>query len=153
MQVDATALDAMVGLSHGYPFFIQLCGREVWAQSAPPEGPGAVTTETFGAARSGFEHWKLDYYRQRYRELRKERLLPVARSVAAAFGERAMLDELRLEEAIRAGLDDPANDDDANHAEVVLSNLGFLWETSPDPGWEPGIPSLMDYVLEHAPAP
>lgn len=38
-------------------------------------------------------------------------------------------------------------------AAEVLEHLGFVWRTKRLPRWEPGIPSLMDYLREHAPAP
>ena len=43
---------------------------------------------------------------------------------------------------------DPAGVARVQHA---LADLGFIWGTSPAPGWEPGIPSLLDYVRKHAP--
>ena len=36
-------------------------------------------------------------------------------------------------------------------AECDLRHLGFIWRAGVEPVREPGIPSLMDYVLERAP--
>ena len=153
VRVDEGVLADMVRLSHGYPYFIQLLGQKTWAAMASAPGPGEVTPETFKRARPAFEHDKSDYYRHCYRELREEGLRTVARSVAAAFQDHSTLDEDRLEEAIRAGLDDRADSEATRRAESTLTDLGFIWSATPTPGWEPGIPSLMDYVLEFAPAP
>ena len=151
MHVDDGALAEMVLLSHGYPFFIQLLGREAWAQAAPPLGSGALTPEAFERARPQFEHWKSDYYRQCYRELEDGDLLPAGRAVAEAFAERPVLDTASLRHAISTAVPDrdPAGVARVQHA---LADLGFIWGTSPDPGWEPGIPSLLDYIREHVPA-
>ena len=150
--VDEAALADMVRLSHGYPYFIQLLGQKTWGAMVSAAAPREVTPETLERARPGFEHETRDYYRHRYRELRAEGLRAVARSVAAAFRDRPVLDEEHLEEAIRAALDDRADTAAADRAEAALADLGFIWEATPTPGWEPGIPSLMDYVLEFAPA-
>lgn len=138
-------------LSHGYPFFIQVLGDLLWKNAAPPGGPGRVTMGVLEAALPGFEDRKGHYYRQRYEELRKRELLQVARSVAAVFQSSGFLNHSEVEVAIRTGLG--TTDAAAGRAaEGALSDLGFIWGTSPMPGWEPGIPSLMDYILEFAPA-
>lgn len=150
MHVDPAVLAEMVRLSHGYPFFIQLLGREAWAQAAPPGGSGTVTAEAFAEARSRFEHWKRDYYRQRYLELEDRDLLPAGRAVAEAFAGRPVLDTASLRRAIGAAIPSPDRSGIAR-ALRTLTDLGFIWGTSPDPGWEAGIPSLLHYVREHAP--
>ena len=157
IRVDDGALDEMVRLSDGYPYFIQLLGQKVWERlgwsAACGEAPPEVTPAVFEAARPGFEHARGDYYLHRFAEFRKQDLLKVARSVAAAFADREVLDVAAVERAVRSGLDDPSSDAAADRAELALADLGFIWGTSPTPGWEPGIPSLMDYILEFAPAP
>ena len=156
IPVEDAVLDEMVRLSHGYPYFIQLLGQKVWERlgwsAASGEAAPEVTPAVFEAARPGFEDAKGDYYLDRFAELRKLGLLKVARSVAAAFADRKVLDVAAVECAVRSGLDDPSDDAAAGRAELALADLGFIWGTSPTPGWEPGIPSLMDYILEFAPA-
>ena len=151
MHVDDGALAEMVRLSHGYPFFIQLLGREAWAQAAPPLGSGAVTVEAFERARPRFEHRKSAYYRRRYRELEDSDLLPAGRAVAEAFARRQVLDTASLRHAIAATVPD-RNPPEVTRVQHALADLSFIWGTSPDPDWEPGIPSLPDHVRKHAPA-
>ena len=148
-RVEHQALVEMAQLSHGYPFFIQLLGREAWAEAAAPGKSGALTPATVARAKPRFEHRKRDYYRQRFRELEERGLLEVGRAVAEAFAQRPILDTASLSRAIETAPPDrsPAEIADARR---VLADLGFIWGTSPDPGWEPGIPSLMDCVLEHS---
>ncbi len=152
IEVEEAALAEVVRLSHGYPYFLQLLGRAAWGVAFGPGGDGRVSVSTLEAARPEFEQTKGHYYRHRYIELRDQRLLGVGRSVAALFGDRETVSDEMLTQAIRSGLEDPSHEE-AIRAERVLADLGFIWGTSPNPGWEPGIPSLMDYVVEFAPAP
>ena len=77
-----------------------------------------------------------------------------ARTVAARFAEgRAELTDGELREAVARGLGKrPKSRKAAAAAERELADLGFVWTAGPEPVREPGIPSLMDYVIEHAPA-
>lgn len=139
-----------VRCSHGYPYFIQLLGQAVWGIACTPGGHRNVTTAVLEAALPAFEETKRNYYRYRYRELEERGLLRVGRAVARAFEERAVLGGEALREAIRAG--GVADDVQVSRSTRTLSDLGFLWETSGEPAWEPGIPSLMEYILEFAPS-
>lgn len=149
VRVDDGVLAEMVRLSHGYPFFLQLLGREAWAGAALPTGSGALTPKAFGHARPRFEHWKRDYYRQRYRELEDGDLLAAGRAVAEAFARQPVLDTASVRRAIGTAVpsEDPSGIARAQHA---LADLGVIWGTNPDAGWEPGILSLMDYLREHS---
>ena len=149
LRVEDEVLPEVVRLSHGYPYFIQLLGQSVWGV-AFADGEDRVTSATLAASLPEFEATKGHYYRHRYLELRDRRLLGVGRSVAGVFAERETVSDEMLIQAIRSGLADPS-DEEAARAERVLADLGFIWGTSPNPGWEPGIPSLMDYVAEFAP--
>ena len=153
VRVPGDVLAEMTRLSHGYPYFIQLLGQQIWEQMVVAGENGEVSPAVFDAARRGFENAKRDYCLDRFTELRERGLLHVASSVAAAFRGQDVLNVADLEDAIRTGLDDRAHDEAAGRAERALSDLGFIWGSGPEPGWEPGIPSLMDYILEFAPAP
>ncbi len=140
------------GQQHGYPFFIQILGQVLWKHAAPPGGPGRVTDGVLEAALPAFEQRKGHYYRQRFDELRRRRLLRAAHSVATAFRGCDFLTLFEVESVIRRASGDSSDPAVAQGTENALSDLGFIWATSPAPGWEPGIPSLMDYILEFAPA-
>lgn len=156
IRVDEGALAHMVRLTHGYPYFIQLLGQKTWARlfAANRAGPtsGAVTAAVVRESTPDFENARRDYYLDRFTELQERDLLPAARSVAEVFQNAATVSSSTLQQAIGAGLGSAAAGE-VRDAERVLADLGFVWGTSPTPGWEPGIPSLMDYVLEFAPAP
>ncbi len=151
VPVEESVVAEVERLSHGYPFFIQILGQVLWKHAAPPGGPGRVTEGVLEAALPAFEQRKGHYYRERYFELEDRGLLAVGRSVAEAFRGAPVLSGQSLARAIAGGLSSPGDAEIAG-ARQVLADLGFIWGTSPTPGWEPGIPSLMDYIFEFAPA-
>ncbi len=146
--VDSAALNAMVRNAQGYPWFVQLLGRAVWTRAAASDGTPAVTTEIVDAALPDFERTKRRFYRQRLDELRGESLLAAARAVADAFRGRATLTDPQLDAALQ-----PLTHSEIQAAAEALAQLGFLWRVDDRLEWEPGIPSLMDYTRDVAPAP
>ena len=149
------ALADLVRESHGYPFFTQLLGGQVWGQLAarPEAADKRVTPREVEAALPGFRERQRLYYLDRYRELGRRGVLAPAREVAARFADgRAVLTDGELREAVARGLGKRPESEKAAAAERELADLGFVWTAGPEPVWEPGIPSLMDYVIEHAPA-
>ena len=103
------------------------------------------------AARDDFVHERDAYYAERFEELRQVRLLLAALEVARAFGEdpgETTVTSAQLTETIRRTVSGDEAKVDA--AERTLRQLGYVWRVGTV--WEPGIPSLMDYVSEHAPA-
>lgn len=146
------ALARMVADSHRYPFFIQLLGQAVWECLGSPRGSPEVTPVVPEAAVPGFDDTKGEYYLHRLDELRKKRLLPVGRAVAEAFRVRPVLSDPEMEGAVAAGSPGAAGPDDVLNAIEELSGLGFIWRARTGPEWEPGIPSLMNHVRDHAPA-
>lgn len=154
VAVTPDALANLVRDSHGYPFFIQLLGGLVWGQLAarPQAGDRRVTTREVEAALPGFRERQRLYYLDRYRELGRRGVMAPAQTVAARFAEgRAELTDGELREAIARGLGKSPESRKAAAAERELADLGFVWTPGAEPAWEPGIPSLMDYVIEHAP--
>ena len=151
VSVEAEALERMVLESHGYPYFVQLWGRAVWRRvRGSAAGAGAVTTAVVEEAVGEFEAQRNDYYMDRFDELDRQGWLEAAREVALAFRERTRLPHTGFRRAIRRAA--PAGDRAAElEAAAALEHLGFVWKTRGTPSWEPGIPSLMDYIVEHAP--
>ena len=72
--------------------------------------------------------------------------------MADAFAEAASLPDGNIERAVREGNGVARSAADTAAAMTTLRHLGFLWRPGPTPRSEPGIPSLMDYIREHAPA-
>ena len=144
------ALKRLVRESQGYPFFIQLLGEAAWAQAVA--GTSAVSPAAVEAARAEFEETKGEYYLERLDELRKGQILPVGRAVAEAFKGRSVLSDRELGRAIADGLGGATEADALERVTETLRNLGYIWRVKARPEWEPGIPSLMDYIRRFAPA-
>ena len=150
MSIEPAALERIVRESHGYPFFLQLWGRYSWERTAA-EGRRAITVAEVEAVAPEFERRRGDYYRQRCRELEKRELLGAARAVAESFAGASALASHELKETIRGALG-PAGEG-ADAATTTLQHLGLVWQADSTMTWEPGIPSLMDYIREQVPAP
>ncbi len=151
IAVAPDALERILKHSHGYPFFLQLWGSLVWRRAAG-SGSGSVTREHAEAAQTEFAFRQGLYYLDRFNELEDLDLLPAARAVADAFVRQPAVPYGALREAVLPRLGNGAGREDANAALRTLRHLGFIWQSGPVPLWEPGIPSLMRYVREHAPA-
>ena len=155
IDIDEDVLAHVVRESHGYPYFVQLWGDVLWRQAmeaAEPEARRRLTRAAADAVQSAFDREKNDYYLDRYEELEKLDLLPVARTVAEAFGAQPLLDDSQLETAILRELGTSAGGDALTEAKEAMRDLGYVWRPEATPSWEPGIPSLMDYVREYTPA-
>ena len=155
IDIDEDALAHVVRESHGYPYFVQLWGDALWRQAteaAEPEARRRLTRAAADAVQSAFDREKNDYYLDRYEELEKLNLLPVARTVAEAFRAQPLLDDSQLETAIHKGRGTSDDAEGMRSAKDALRELGYIWRPEATPMWEPGIPSLMDYVREYTPA-
>ena len=155
IDIDEDVLAHVVRESHGYPYFVQLWGDALWRQAteaAEPEARRRLTRAAADAVQSAFDREKNDYYLDRYEELETLDLLPVARTVAEAFGAQPLLDDARLETAVLRGLGARCGADLLTAAKENLRHLGYVWRPEATPLWEPGIPSLMDYVREYTPS-
>ena len=144
------ALDTVVAESQLYPYFIQVWGDALWAELRE-HGTTTIDAGIVAAAEPRFHERRDEYDANRYRELRREGCLPVASAVARAFTgqtsnkDRTLTDE-ELDRAVGTAL--PSRDRDAKKAAATrLRELGYIWQPSGKIDWEPGIPSLMGYVL------
>ena len=153
--IDEDAMRRMAGDSHGYPYFVQLWGEAVWREVSPaaPARPPRITRADVGTAQAGVDRRKNGYYLERYDELMERGLLRVARAVADAFEDRDLLDDERLEAAIRRGSGEGCTPERIAEARTALRHLGYVWRPEAEPTWEAGIPSLMDYMRAYVPGP
>ena len=148
------ALERLVRESHGYPYFVQLLGDEVWKRIVVRSSSGgrSVSRSEVEAALPSFREIQRLCYLDRYDELGSRNLLSAAREVAAAFAKGGSeLGDEDLRAAVARGLGKKPGAGKTVAAERDLRHLGFIWRTGVEPVREPGIPSLMDYVLERAP--
>ena len=152
LAITDEALGHLVRESHGYPFFVQLWGEAVWAR-AVATSRREIGVEDARACQAVFDEQRDDYYSDRFHELDDSGLLQPARAVAETFRSRPVLSGSELKAAIRRGFGEAAGDDEVAAAAREFRHLGFVWQAGAMPEWEPGIPSLMDYMLRAVPAP
>ena len=152
-SISEEALAHIVRESHGYPFFLQIWGAAVWSRitADPSVTRQRITTADTEACQSVFDSEKTDYYLDRFNELEEVELLEAARSVAELFAERQ---RVRREEILAAVRRAPgfADREKAVAARRTLDHLGFVWQGRGTTDWEPGIPSLMDFIRQEVPA-
>ena len=155
-DIDRDALDAAVEESHGHPYFIQLWGEALWNRRLA-SGADRLAASDVDAVRPEVAASVADYYEDRFLELDKLGLLPVARHVGARFGSAPTMTYEALKAAVGDGLARDPERGSVLDALAALERLGFVWRPpgqTPPVRYEPGIPSLMGYVLEHhAPPP
>ncbi len=143
---DGVAAD-LASTADRYPYFLQVYGAAAWEAMV---SAGARTLDATHALRAketgGLE--RRDYYRDRRSEFVEAEALPLAYAVAKAFAEglghmsdaqlEAVVDEVEL-----AGWTLPGK-------LRFLRSRGFVWSSAPDVDWEPGVPSMMDYMAKEA---
>ena len=152
VSIDADALDSVVEDSQRYPYFIQVWGRALWHQRLTT-GATRLTADHAVAARPDVAARVTDYYEDRYLELDQSGWLAVAERVAAQFQSVPTLTYEELKSAVAAGLALNVDPGQAQAALTALQRLGFVWRPPgqlPPVRYEPGIPSLMAHVLDHA---
>ncbi len=145
IPVEPEALDVMVRESQAYPFFVQLLGSEVWKEAI---GADRVTPGLVAGALSAFADKRDLYYLDRFNELREGDILSAAQAVARVFRERKVLTYDDVRDALGEGLGPGGGRDAIRRGWRRLEQLGFLWQPQPRPLYEPGIPSLVDYLLD-----
>ena len=94
-----------------------------------------------------------DYYEDRYLELERSGWLAVAKCVADRLQTMPTLTYEQLKDAVASGLAANADPGQVQTALTALQRLGFVWRPPgqlPPVRYEPGIPSLLAYVLDHA---
>ena len=148
VEVEDAALTRIVEASHGYPYFVQVWGSAVWEEiHEAMDDDRRLDANIVDAATTTFETDRHTYALDRYEELRVRSLLPAARAVAAAFAAAETITDPELDDT----LDEAATTDGPPRAEIeeTLRHLRYIWRSGGIPRWEPGIPSLMDFILEY----
>lgn len=154
IEVEPDALETMVRESQRYPYFVQLIGSAVWKEAvAGADDRPRVTARAVTAGRRAYERTKREYYAHRFREMARRRLLAAGVAVADAFCARTVLDHAQVEAAVARGLGITNDPERVERTIGGLRDLGYIWWVEGEPRWEPGIPSLMDYVCEYGRAP
>ena len=152
VDIDDDALAAVVEDSQCYPYFVQLWGDALWKRHLAA-GAIRLTSAHADRALSDVGARITDYYEDRYLELDQSGWLAVAERVAVRFRSTPTLTYEELKSAVTEGLPSLAAPGQEHAALAALQRLGFVWQPPgqlPPVRYEPGIPSLMAYVLDHA---
>ena len=141
-------LQRVIEASQRYPFFLQLLGEALWDEAAPA-GSTTIDAAVVDRALGVFEHKRDTFYQIRYGEFgRSEMLLSAAEAVAAAFRGRDSLTERQFNRVIADSMP-PRTDSERSIAHADrLKALGFAWIPPGCMELEPGIPNLLEFVLE-----
>ena len=152
-------LDKAADEAQCYPYFVQVVGDALHhaAEAEPGDGIGGAVLEQ---ALATLRNRRNNYYSGRYQELRRAGILPAAEAVAQLFAsKKESIFNSDFEVAIERSLDGKMKKlakskgwiEPAAWFESELRDFGFVWSRI---GYEhlcePGIPSLMDYVMEMA---
>lgn len=139
----ADAAATLAEAADNYPYFLQINGEAAWDAVAATERT-SLDMEHVPTVLEAADAQRRMYYSHRHAEFRRRNQAALARDVALAFrsapdGTLATNELTRLLE--RHG-DSPADLED------FLAANGYIWQNEDGSAWTPGIPSLMDYMVE-----
>ena len=140
-DADADAIAALARTAEDYPYFLQLYGAAAW-DAVRATGARDIRPEHVDTAVDATTIPRRQYYRERYEEFRRANALPLARDVALAFREsNHPMTDAKLDALLARHPGDPSE------LLSLLNAKGFVWQGD-DEHWIPGIPSLMDYLVD-----
>ncbi len=163
-RIEADALDQAADAAQRYPYFLQLVGRELHrsAKAEPDKlGGGRIGGAILEQALKAFRIASNAYFADRHHELRTIGILSSAEAVARLFAAQKTISistaaikstigrsiDKKLEKRAKAS----GGIEPALRVEANLRNVGFIWSRfGNEDRCEPGIPSLMNYVIDRA---
>ena len=164
-RIEADTLDQAATAAQRYPYFLQLVGREL-QRSAKAEPDKLADGDRIGGAileqaLKAFRIARNAYYADRYRELEAGGILASAEAVAQLFVAQKTISistaaiKSAIDRSIDAKLEERAKTSGGIEpvlwVEDILRNVGFIWsQFGTEDRCEPGIPSLMNYVIDRA---
>ena len=148
IAIDDNTLAQVVEDSQHYPYFIQLWGEALW-DLAKEKDLQKLTSQEITEARTKNENHRLNFYGERRNTLDDLGLLPAAIAIATIFQEAETTTRDRLKEIIADNLPvDSLATQSVNEHLRTLARHEFVWSPPGTDLYEPGIPSLMTYVLD-----
>ena len=140
---DDGAVRNLARAADNYPYFLQLHGEAAW-DALVESGSQRLRQDDVASVVEAVRKQRRLYHGDRHAEFRRADLLPLAREVALAFRSaadgRLAMSELTSLLADRSAA--PAELED------FLAGKGYIWQTDDGSAWTPGIPSLMEYMIE-----
>ena len=164
-RIEADALDQAADAAQRYPYFLQLVGRELHrsAKAEPDKlgGGDRIGGAILEQALKAFRIASNAYFADRHHELRTIGILSSAEAVARLFVAQQTISTstAAIKSAVDRSIDKKLEErakacggvEPALWAEERLRNVGFIWSRfGNEDRCEPGIPSLMNYVIDRA---
>ena len=140
----------MVAASHQYPFFIQVWGEALW-EAAKRVGCEHIDQSLLPEAARCFNKEKEMLYQDYYAELVRDKMVPAALLIAQAFKGHDKVSNIDLHNIVAGKEVWPSPPQDVTDTISKLRHLGYVWQGTEKSYWEPGLPSLMDYVVTTEP--
>ena len=141
LEVSADSVSELARAADDYPYFLQLYGAAAW-DAVNATGAGGIRPEHVTAAIDATSIPRRKYCRERYEEFRKANALPLARDVALAFSQADRpVTDVKPNQLLARYAEDPAE------MLSMLNARGFVWQDDDD-HWIPGIPGLMEYIID-----
>lgn len=140
---DDDAVRDLAKAADNYPYLLQLHGEAAW-DALVESASQRLRKDDVASVVAAVRNQRRLYYGDRHAEFRRANLLPLARDVALAF--RAAPDgSLAMSELTSLLADRDATPADL---EDFLAGKGYIWQTDDGSAWTPGIPSLMEHMIE-----
>lgn len=150
-QFEQGVLDRLRTDSQRYPYFIQLWGEAIWEFCHQRQ---RVSLSDLKSCQPVVDRVRTLFYARRYHELESDLPHPISVALARAFAQNDTLTTKAVELSLRHALTEQGMESGHTAIKRVrddLQRMGYLWEVTNEAGtstlWEPGIPSLMKYVL------
>lgn len=152
-EITPEALESVVADSHGYPYFLQLWGEQLWDEARHASRP--IGMEEVDRVRPRFESDRKQFHSQRYRELDDRGLLRPAVALARAYDDIESLKNKEVNAVLQGTLEAEgrsAAPEALREVREGLHDLGYIWSPRAERGdpFLSGIPSLMSFVFNTA---
>ncbi len=146
ISCDATAIADLVGMTDGYPYFLQLYGSVAFDAVIQAESKHFGPTECRTANAAAYDTRQRYYARRRWEFMELPDGLKVALDVALTFRSHdGRVDTNQLKRVL-----DGLGPEQTMARWRFMRHKGYIWDGMAADCWEPGIPSLMDYIIEKA---
>ena len=148
VRLEEVVENRLIDQTQCYPYFVQSIGHAIW-NVADASTDRVVDAGTVALAKPRWEEDVNVMYGDRFQELDSQELVPFTAAIAAVYAglqssESQCLDAYDIRKIVNAV------DADVRAQDIVdeLLALGYIWPAKgKDILYEPGIPSLMDYIL------
>ena len=151
IQITEDALSLIVEDSQCYPYFLQLWGSSLW-DIATVKNLTLITEKQVVVAKEQVLSTRQEMYKGRRKKLNKIGLRATTVAIAKAFQNTKEMSEDTILKIITDNLPvDKLNAQTNEERLQIFIDNDFIWQQQGLDLYEPGIPSLMTYVLNQQP--